>query len=108
MASNNPLDKLTLNQRLGLAAIVLVVAGIIAFVNWRKQHPEPEPAPDQTQAPHAPGETTTLKNRNVRFGMPADAKHDPASRDAYLIERDQYVLSYNDSKKIPNWVCWNL
>ncbi|MBY0459137.1 MAG: DNA/RNA non-specific endonuclease [Gemmataceae bacterium] len=50
----------------------------------------------------------TLANRNVRFGLPAEAKHDPASRDAFLIDRPQYVLSYNDSRKIPNWVCWHL
>lgn len=112
MASNNPLDKLTLNQRLALAAMILVVAGIVAYFSSRKQQePAPAPTPDQTQAPppHTPGEQgKTLKNRNVRFGTPADAKHDPASKDAYLMERDQYVLSYNDSKKIPNWVCWNL
>ena len=40
--------------------------------------------------------------------MPADAKHDPANRNAYLMERSQYVLSYNDTTKNPNWVCWNL
>ena len=47
-------------------------------------------------------------NPNIRFGMPAPAKASPESREAYLIDRPQYVLSYNDSKKIPNWVCWNI
>jgi hypothetical protein len=45
-------------------------------------------------------------NRNVRFGMPGPAKADPESREAYLIARDQYVLSYNAKTKTPNWVCW--
>src|SRR5213082_465664 len=99
MASNSLLDRLSFNQRVALAVTLFVVAFVVAFVSSRKK-PEPQPPPGE------PG--TTLKNRNVRFGMPADAKHDPASKDAYLMERPQYVLSYNDAKKIPNWVCWNL
>jgi hypothetical protein len=45
-------------------------------------------------------------NRNVRFGMPGPANTDPKNREACLIERPQYVLSYNADKKTPNWVCW--
>jgi endonuclease G len=99
MPSNSPLDKLSTNQRIALAVAILVIAGIVAFINSRKKEPPP-------QQPGEPGQT--LANRNVRFGMPSEAKADPASKDAYLIDRLQYVLSYNDSKKIPNWVCWNL
>jgi endonuclease G len=47
-------------------------------------------------------------NPNVRFGMPAPAKADAASREAYLIERPQYVLSYNAQTRTPNWVSWRL
>jgi endonuclease G len=95
MASNSPLDKLSPNQRIAVVVALLVIAGIFALVTTRQP-----PPPPQT------GET--LANRNIRFGMPGEAKTDPASKDAYLMERPQYVLSYNDSKKIPNWVCWNL
>lgn len=47
-------------------------------------------------------------NRNIRYGMPGEAKADPDSPNAYLIERPQYVLSYNDKTKISNWACWQL
>jgi endonuclease G, mitochondrial len=47
-------------------------------------------------------------NPNVRFGMPAPAKASPESREAYLIDRPQYVLSYNAKTRTPNWVCWRL
>jgi hypothetical protein len=40
---------------------------------------------------------------NVRFGMPAPAG---TERDAYLIERPQYVLSYNGTMRTPNWASW--
>ncbi len=46
--------------------------------------------------------------RNIRFGMPGPAAADPARREAFLIARPQYVLSYNAEKRIPNWVCWQL
>src|SRR5262245_55265752 len=45
-------------------------------------------------------------NPNVRFGLPAPAKASPESREAYLIERPQYVLSYNAKTRTPNWVSW--
>ncbi|MBX9581731.1 MAG: DNA/RNA non-specific endonuclease [Gemmataceae bacterium] len=48
------------------------------------------------------------KNRNARWGLPGPAKADPQSKDSYLIDRPQYVLSYSDKKKTANWVAWNL
>ena len=48
------------------------------------------------------------KNRNARWGLPGPAKADPQSKEAYLIDRPQYVMSYSDKKKTANWVSWNL
>jgi endonuclease G len=45
---------------------------------------------------------------NVRFGMPSLARADPAHRVDYLVERPQYVLSYNADRRTPNWVSWRL
>jgi hypothetical protein len=47
-------------------------------------------------------------NPNIRFGMPAPAEPDPESREAFLIVRQQYVLSYNAKTRTPNWVSWRL
>jgi hypothetical protein len=47
-------------------------------------------------------------NPNIRFGLPAPAKADPESREAFLIARPQYVLSYNAKTRTPNWVSWRL
>ena len=55
------------------------------------------------------GPPKLLPNRNIRYGMPGESKADPVkSKDAYLIERPQYVLSYNDQRKSANWVAWQL
>jgi endonuclease G len=53
--------------------------------------------------------TKLLPNRNVRYGMPSEARPDAKkSPDAYLIDRPQYVMSYNDKHKTANWVAWQL
>jgi DNA/RNA endonuclease G (NUC1) len=44
-------------------------------------------------------------NLNIRVGMPAPAG---TEREAYLIGRPQYVLSYNGTTRTPNWVSWRL
>src|SRR5262245_28889273 len=103
MASKSVLSQLTPGQRILVIVAVLVVAGIFAGVRGCKQQQQQQPGP-----PPTPGEIQTLANRNIRFGMPAEAKTDPANKEAYLIDRPQYVLSYNDNTKNPNWVCWNL
>ncbi len=47
-------------------------------------------------------------NRNIPYGMPGKASKNAEHRETFLIERPQYVLSYNDMKKSPNWVSWQL
>jgi endonuclease G, mitochondrial len=47
-------------------------------------------------------------NRHARFGMPTSARTNPAQREDYLIQRPQYVLSYNERLHRPNWVSWSL
>lgn len=98
MPSKSPLDSLSPTQRALVGILLLgVAAAVVAVRGCNTPPPGQQPAPG-----------STLANRNVRFGMPADAKADEQHRNAYLIDRPQYVLSYNDSTKNPNWVCWNI
>src|SRR5262249_51163846 len=59
----------------------VVLAGLLALC------PAGTPAEDPASAQDI--------RRNARLGLPSDAKPDPAQREDYLIERPQYVLSYN-------------
>jgi len=59
------------------------------------------------QLPNQPAQFGVV-NHNIRFGKPAPASTDPSNREAYLIDRPQYVLSYNAKTLNPNWVCWAL
>jgi endonuclease G len=70
----------------GLVALLLIAA---------------PPAASQPSEQHDP-------KLNIPFGMPGKAKKSPDSHEAYLIERPQYVLSYNNKTKTPNWVSWQL
>ncbi len=45
---------------------------------------------------------------NLTMGNPSNATADVNNADNYLMEKDQYSLSYNRSKATPNWVSWQL
>ena len=48
-------------------------------------------------------------NENLVMGNPSNAQADvESSPDNFLVARKQFVLAYNNSKKIPNWVSWHL
>jgi len=49
-----------------------------------------------------------VNNPNVRFGMPKATKADEENKEEFLVERKQYVLSYSDARRTPNWVSWRL
>lgn len=42
------------------------------------------------------------------LGNPSNATTTTTNHDHYLILRDQYAMDYNDTKREPNWVSWNL
>lgn len=42
------------------------------------------------------------------MGTPSSATPDPTNEDDYLMLKRQYALSYNNSKRIANWVSWQL
>ncbi len=48
------------------------------------------------------------ENNPLLFGNPSGAVTDFSSSSNYLLIKDEYTLSYNNSTYIPNWVCWHL
>jgi endonuclease G, mitochondrial len=42
------------------------------------------------------------------MGNPSKAETDPKMKDNYLMEKEFFALSYNNSKGSPNWVSWHL
>ena len=41
------------------------------------------------------------------LGNPSGATSDPTNQNNYLVQRDVEALSYNNSKRQPNWASWN-
>jgi DNA/RNA endonuclease G (NUC1) len=93
--------------RLTLPLLLLLLAGC-GRLSGQDSAPDSGKAPDaRTGAQGRPAGPEG--NRNIRFGWPAPAGKDPEKdREAFLIERDQYVLSYNAKTRTPNWVSWEL
>ncbi len=45
---------------------------------------------------------------HLTMGNPSNATADESNENNYLMEKDQYALSYNRSKATANWVSWQL
>jgi endonuclease G len=45
---------------------------------------------------------------HLKMGNPSGATADQSDKDNFLMEKDYFALSYNDSKGTPNWVSWQL
>ncbi|MBL8193151.1 MAG: DNA/RNA non-specific endonuclease [Blastocatellia bacterium] len=64
--------------------------------------PTPEPTPGPTPNPNPSG------NVNIFLGNPSNAVTDVNNPGNYLMEKQQFTISYNRDKGIPNWVSWHL
>ncbi|MEO0828224.1 MAG: DNA/RNA non-specific endonuclease, partial [Cyanobacteria bacterium J06642_9] len=53
-------------------------------------------------------ESVSSDSMHLRFGNPSNATADINNPNNYLLFKDQYALSYNDSLKIANWSSWQL
>jgi endonuclease G len=63
----------------------------------------PDPIPDPTPTPGGSGAAISV---HTKLGLPAAAS--TSDRSAYLSVKAQYVVSYNGTRKVPNWVSWEL
>ena len=48
------------------------------------------------------------RDNNLAMGNPSGATKDEGKPENYLVERDQYALSYNKTTGRANWVSWHL
>jgi endonuclease G len=53
-------------------------------------------------------EVTATNNINITMGNPSGAVSDTSYPSNFLIQRGQYVTSYNRDRGIPNWTGWEL
>jgi endonuclease G len=54
------------------------------------------------------GGGTATRDDNMAMGNPSGATSDVSNTNNYLMVKTQFVLSYNNSKGIANWVSWHL
>lgn len=69
--------------------------------------PQSQPA-ELTPSTRSEFRLKDTRNPNMAMGNPSNASDNPVMSNNYLVVRDQYVLSYNNDRKIPNWVSWQL
>jgi endonuclease G, mitochondrial len=96
----------------GLLILVLSAGGCpLAKPNTEAQ-PLSQPSTVVSQKPIAPPKPLpslrVTSNPNLLLGNPSNATSNINNPDNSLMEKSQFVLSYNNSKHIPNWVSWQL
>jgi endonuclease G, mitochondrial len=103
--SRFPVKPMITKPRWFIAVIVLVtLLAIGGGLAWWFNRPQPQP-PVSTSNLEAPSK----KVNHLFLGNPSKATNDGVTNgNNFLIERPQYVLSYNNAKRIPNWVSWQL
>jgi endonuclease G len=100
------------------AAIIVFLIVVVAFFFLRSlNRPQPPAKSGRTTTSESPsrraetGGTRDPSGRmqaNLLLGNPDNAADNPDNRENYLIQRPQYVLSYNAERNRPNWVSWHL
>jgi endonuclease G, mitochondrial len=96
----------------GLLILVLSGGGSALAKPNTEGQPLSQPSTVVTQKPIAPPKPLlslrVSSNPNLLLGNPSNATSNINNPDNYLMEKSQFVLSYNNSKHIPNWVSWQL
>jgi endonuclease G len=80
----NTMSKTVPHRRTVFPALLLTVAALAWSVAIRAQSPD------------------------LLMGNPSNATADPANADNFLMVKQYFALSYNNSKGTPNWVSWRL
>ncbi len=103
--------------------ILAIIAGVYLLIQFQDRKPDPKPVAsvESKQAPTSKRESKQpapkTDNRQLTpspsgsfFEMhaPLGIPKDDDDSDDYLMEKPQYVLSYNNARGGPNWVAWNL
>jgi len=70
----------------------------LSFVILLSSCQEETPAPQNTEA----------DNTALALGNPSNASQDASQNNNYLLVKEEYTLSYNQSKATANWVAWHL
>jgi endonuclease G len=64
--------------------------------------------PPKHEEPLSGSLVPTSKSEHLVMGNPSGAVDSVSYSNNYLMEKPQYVVSYNRDKGIPNWVAWHL
>jgi endonuclease G len=64
--------------------------------------------PPKHEEPLSGSLATTSRSEHLVMGNPSGAVDSVSYSNNYLMEKPQYVVSYNRDRGIPNWVAWHL
>lgn len=88
---------------------LLVLGALVAFRYWQESKQPAQKSTGRTSRTQSRQETTaptgpSSNEGHLLLGAPTKADQSP---DNYLLQRNEYSMSYNRSKGGPNWVSWH-
>jgi endonuclease G, mitochondrial len=110
----NPASKQTGRDpmRAALPGVALALASVLpAVLSPTPSGPDtttPTTAVETRARPRRTPDTTKSLSLHLALGNPSGATPDEANPDNFLMVKDQYCLSYNNTNGGPNWVSWHL
>jgi endonuclease G len=78
---------------------ILTISVIAAFIFG---------CPPKHDEPISSNLSVTSRSEHLAMGNPNGAVDSVSYSNNYLMEKPQYVVSYNRDRGIPNWVAWHL
>lgn len=94
-----------LRSRWSLLLLAFIAIGLLTGGFWWWKHSSENPTASEN--PSAVESLRTRKTEgHLALGNPSNANAQDENN--YLLIRKQYILSYNNTKRIPNWVSWKL
>src|SRR5438552_2327399 len=104
------------NKTVIAALIALIVLIFVAlFCVWVGKNiyegvrpADEQPALAEQTLPARVSNVADAERIYLAFGNPSNATGDISNRENYLIVKNAYALSYNNSRGTPNWVAWRV
>jgi endonuclease G len=91
-----------------IGALALLAAGALWGCPRQGAGPSGSGGPGRPGRPGSQGAALPAAEAQLALGNPTNALASPSQPENYLLQRDQYALSWNDEKGTANWVSWRL
>ncbi len=94
---------------ISLLLVGVALTFLLHFIlNYRELHQVVSPPRDTPTQPSSPSTAPVKQPTSIHLALGNPSNADKNHFDNFLMEKKQFVLSYNSATRTPNWVSWQL